>query len=57
MELRATQLGATDSDRQKFVDNCRTRGNAYTVERWRCVITQLEQGIAYETASESCARA
>jgi hypothetical protein len=55
MELRATQLGASEGDRLKFVDNCRTRANAYPAEQWKCIVAKMEQGTAYDDATESCA--
>lgn len=55
MEMRATELKASESDRAKFLENCRRRANAYPAEKWRCIVTHMEKGSAYDKAVETCA--
>jgi hypothetical protein len=55
MGLRADQLAASDSDKERFVGNCRGSGTVYSVEQWECMITALKKGEAYEQATAQCA--
>jgi hypothetical protein len=54
MGLRANQLGVPDKEQQKFVDICSRRATAYTVEQWKCIISAMKKGTAYEQATEQC---
>ncbi len=54
MNLKSDQLKVTDTTRQKFLDQCRSKGRAYTTEQWECLITRMEQRETYEKAMAAC---
>ena len=54
MNLKSDQLKVTDTTRQKFLDQCRSKGMAFTTEQWECLITRMEQREAYEKAMAAC---
>jgi hypothetical protein len=54
MKMRSDQLKVTDATRTKFLDQCRSRGMAYTTEQWECLITRMQQREAYEKAMATC---
>ena len=54
MNLKSDQLKVTDTTRQKFLDQCRSKGMAFTIEQWKCLITRMEQREAWEKAMAAC---
>jgi hypothetical protein len=54
MNLKSDQLKVTDTTRKKFLDQCRSKGMAYTTEQWECLITRMQQREAYDKAMATC---
>ncbi len=54
MNMRSDQLKVADTTREKILDECRSRGTAYTTEQWECLITRMEQREAYDKAMATC---
>jgi hypothetical protein len=54
MNLKSDQLKVTDTTRKKFLDQCRSKGMAFTTAQWECLITRMEQRETYEKAMATC---
>ena len=55
MNVRSDQLKVTEPTRNKFLDECRSRGYTYTPDQWECIIKRLEQREDYDKAIGACA--
>ena len=52
--MKSYELKVTDATRQRFLDECRSKGMAYTTKQWECLITRMEQRETYEKAMATC---
>jgi hypothetical protein len=54
MELNASQLGADEQRREKYIQGCTQAVVGRTPEQWQCVVAAMKQGESYLKATATC---